>query len=102
MGLMITGKLVSTSSETGLSTAVTRLIAKGGEPLIRKGVDMAMRLLGEQFVSGQTIAEALANSRKLESRGFRHSYDMLGEAATTAEDAGRYYADYERAVHAIG
>jgi RHH-type proline utilization regulon transcriptional repressor/proline dehydrogenase/delta 1-pyrroline-5-carboxylate dehydrogenase len=101
-GLMITGKLVSTSSETGLSTAVTRLIAKGGEPLIRKGVDMAMRLLGEQFVSGQTIAEALANSRKLESRGFRHSYDMLGEAATTAEDAGRYYADYERAVHAIG
>ena len=63
---------------------------------------MAMRLMGEQFVTGQTIAEALANSRKLEARGFRYSYDMLGEAAMTAEDAQRYYASYEQAIHAIG
>ena len=63
---------------------------------------MAMRLMGEQFVSGQTIEEALANSRRLEARGFRYSYDMLGEAATTAADAARYFADYEQAIHAIG
>ena len=91
-GLMITGKLVTTNSETGLSSALTRLIGRGGEPLIRKGVDMAMRLMGEQFVTGETISEALANSRKFEARGFRYSYDMLGEAATTEEDAQRYYA----------
>lgn len=42
---------------------------------------MAMRLMGEQFVTGETIAEALANARKLEEKGFRYSYDMLGEAA---------------------
>ena len=48
---------------------------------------MAMRLMGEQFVTGETISEALANSRKYEARGFRYSYDMLGEAATTEEDA---------------
>ncbi len=101
-GLMITGKLVGTSSESGLSHALTRLIGRGGEPLIRKGVDMAMRLMGEQFVCGQTIAEALANSRRLEARGFRYSYDMLGEAAATAEDATRYLAAYEQAIHAIG
>jgi len=101
-GLMITGKLVTTNSETGLSSALTRLIGKGGEPLIRKGVDMAMRLMGEQFVTGETISEALANSRKYEARGFRYSYDMLGEAATTEEDAQRYYASYEQAIHAIG
>jgi RHH-type transcriptional regulator, proline utilization regulon repressor / proline dehydrogenase / delta 1-pyrroline-5-carboxylate dehydrogenase len=101
-GLMITGKLVTTNSETGLSSALTRLIGKGGEPLIRKGVDMAMRLMGEQFVTGETISEALANSRKFEARGFRYSYDMLGEAATTEEDAQRYYASYEQAIHAIG
>jgi proline dehydrogenase len=41
---------------------------------------MAMRLMGEQF-TGETIAEALANARKLEDKGFRYSYDMLGEAA---------------------
>ncbi|GGF28435.1 bifunctional protein PutA [Aliidongia dinghuensis] len=101
-GLVVTGRLTTTSSESGLSSALTRLIGKGGEPLIRKGVDIAMRMMGEQFVTGQTISEALANSRKLESRGFRYSYDMLGEAATTARDADRYYADYEQAIHAIG
>src|SRR5476651_857764 len=101
-GLMITGKLVTTNSEAGLSSALTRLIGRGGEPLIRKGVDMAMRLMGEQFVTGETISEALANSRKFEARGFRYSYDMLGEAATTEEDAVRYYASYEQAIHAIG
>ncbi|OZI74476.1 trifunctional transcriptional regulator/proline dehydrogenase/L-glutamate gamma-semialdehyde dehydrogenase [Bordetella genomosp. 12] len=101
-GLMITGKLVAVSSEQSLSRALTRLIGKGGEPLVRKGVNMAMRMMGEQFVSGQTISEALANNRKLEARGFRYSYDMLGEAATTAQDADRYNAAYEQAIHAIG
>uniref|UniRef100_UPI0031E13FBE trifunctional transcriptional regulator/proline dehydrogenase/L-glutamate gamma-semialdehyde dehydrogenase n=1 Tax=Inquilinus sp. TaxID=1932117 RepID=UPI0031E13FBE len=101
-GLVVTGKLVTTNSEAGLSAALTRLIGRGGEPLIRKGVDIAMRMMGEQFVSGQTISEALANGRKLESKGFRYSYDMLGEAATTAADADRYYRDYEQAIHAIG
>ncbi|HYD78858.1 MAG TPA: trifunctional transcriptional regulator/proline dehydrogenase/L-glutamate gamma-semialdehyde dehydrogenase [Paucimonas sp.] len=101
-GLLITGKLVSTSSEQGLGSALTKLIAKGGEPLIRKGVDLAMRMLGNQFVTGQTIAEALANSRDNEARGYRYSYDMLGEAALTAKDAAKYYAAYETAIHAIG
>ena len=101
-GLLITGKLVSSSSEKGLGAALTRIIAKGGEPLIRKGVDMAMRMLGNQFVTGQTIDEALKNSRDNEARGYRYSYDMLGEAALTEADAENYYASYEAAIHAIG
>ena len=101
-GLLITGKLVSTNSEKNLGSALTRLIAKGGEPLIRKGVDMAMRMLGNQFVTGQTIEEALKNSRENETRGYRYSYDMLGEAALTDSDAKNYYASYESAIHAIG
>ncbi|QRM57324.1 trifunctional transcriptional regulator/proline dehydrogenase/L-glutamate gamma-semialdehyde dehydrogenase [Sinorhizobium sp. BG8] len=101
-GLVVTGKLTATANETSLSSALTRLVARGGEPVIRKGVDIAMRLMGEQFVTGQTIEEALKNSRALEAKGFRYSYDMLGEAATTAEDAARYMNDYETAIHAIG
>ncbi len=101
-GLMISGQLVATHSEQGLGSALTRLLARGGEPLIRKGVDLAMRLLGQQFVTGQTIDEALERSRPLEARGYRYSYDMLGEAALTAEDAQRYHAAYEAAIHAIG
>ena len=101
-GLMITGKLVSTHSEDALGGAVTRLIARGGEPVIRRGVDFAMRLLGKQFVMGETIEDALERSRANEARGYLHSFDMLGEAATTAEDAARYLASYEHAIHAIG
>ena len=101
-GLVVTGRLTTTTSESSLGSALTRLIARGGEPLIRKGTDLAMRMMGEQFVTGQTIEEALANSRKLEARGFRYSYDMLGEAATTADDAARYLKDYEDAIRAIG
>ncbi|MEY4414483.1 MAG: trifunctional transcriptional regulator/proline dehydrogenase/L-glutamate gamma-semialdehyde [Pseudomonadota bacterium] len=101
-GLLITGKLVGTHSENGLSASIGRLVSLGGEPLIRKGVDMAMRMMGEQFVTGETIEEALDNARHQEQQGFTHSFDMLGEAAMTAADAERYRRDYERAIHAIG
>src|SRR5271157_1421333 len=101
-GLVLTGRLVATNSEQTLGAALTRLIARSGEPIIRKGVDVAMRLMGEQFVTGRTIEEAINASREREARGFTFSYDMLGEAAMTAEDAARYLSEYERAVRAIG
>ena len=101
-GLLITGKLVATHSDSGLSAALRKGVARGGEPLIRKGVDMAMRLMGEQFVIGETIAQALDKARTREDEGFRYSYDMLGEAALTAADAQAYLAAYEVAIHAIG
>ena len=101
-GLLFTGRLVATHNEANLSRSLNRIIGKSGEPLIRKGVDMAMRLMGEQFVTGETISEALANARKLEDKGFRYSYDMLGEAALTAKDAEAYLVSYQQAIHAIG
>ena len=101
-GLLLTGKLVATHSDRGLTATLRRAVARGGEPLIRKGVDMAMRLMGEQFVTGETIAQALDNAKSREAQGFRYSYDMLGEAAMTAADAQRYFEAYEAAIHAIG
>ena len=101
-GLMITGQLVGAVDDTGLGAALSRLIARSGAPIIRAGVDTAMRVLGEQFVCGQTIDAALANARALEARGYRDSSDMVGEAAATAEDAERYLASYEGALRAIG
>jgi len=101
-GLLFTGRLVATHNEAKLSNSLSRIIGKGGEPLIRKGVDMAMRLMGEQFVTGETIAQALANARKHEDKGFRYSYDMLGEAALTEKDAQAYLVSYQQAIHAIG
>ncbi|MBK9136038.1 MAG: trifunctional transcriptional regulator/proline dehydrogenase/L-glutamate gamma-semialdehyde dehydrogenase [Betaproteobacteria bacterium] len=101
-GLLLTGKLVGTHSDTSLAATLRRVVARGGEPLIRKGVDMAMRMMGEQFVTGETIEQALDRARERESQGFRYSYDMLGEAALTAADADAYFGAYERAIDAIG
>ncbi|WP_137788170.1 trifunctional transcriptional regulator/proline dehydrogenase/L-glutamate gamma-semialdehyde dehydrogenase [Sphingomonas sp. 3P27F8] len=101
-GLVVTGKLTSSVNDSGLGAALTRLIARAGEPVIRRGVDMAMRMMGEQFVTGETIEQAVKRAKALEARGFQYSYDMLGEAATTAADADRYYRDYEKAIDAIG
>ena len=101
-GLVVTGRLVATHSARGLSASLTRIVARGGEPLIRKGVDLAMRMLGRQFVTGETIEDAIANGEDNRRRGYRYSYDMLGEAALTAADAGRYLAAYEHAIAAIG
>ncbi|PBQ11668.1 trifunctional transcriptional regulator/proline dehydrogenase/L-glutamate gamma-semialdehyde dehydrogenase [Pseudomonas congelans] len=101
-GLLLTGRLVATHNEAGLTSSLSRIIGKSGEPMIRKGVDMAMRLMGEQFVTGETIGEALANASRFEAKGFRYSYDMLGEAALTEHDAQKYLASYEQAIHSIG
>lgn len=100
-GLLITGKLTATNDKQ-MSSALGRLIGKGGAPLIRQGVNYAMRLLGKQFVTGQTIEEALQNGKEREKMGYRFSFDMLGEAAYTQADADRYYRDYVEAIHAIG
>ncbi len=54
-GLVVTGKLVGSVDDRGLGAALTRLVARAGEPVIRRGVDLAMRMMGEQFVTGETI-----------------------------------------------
>jgi RHH-type proline utilization regulon transcriptional repressor/proline dehydrogenase/delta 1-pyrroline-5-carboxylate dehydrogenase len=101
-GLLLTGRLVGTVDEKSLGATLTRLIARSGAPIIRASVDTAMRVMGEQFVCGQTIRAALHHARSLESIGFRYSFDMLGEAAATAHDAARYLQSYVDALHAIG
>ncbi len=101
--LMLTGRFLH--AEPGahdLRAAWRRFIARSGEPVVRQAVVAAMRILARQFVIGRTIAEALDRARPAERQGWRHSYDMLGEAAHTAADAARYLHAYEEAIGAIG
>jgi RHH-type proline utilization regulon transcriptional repressor/proline dehydrogenase/delta 1-pyrroline-5-carboxylate dehydrogenase len=101
--LMLTGRLLHAGpAEHDLRSALRRLAARSGEPLVRQAVTGAMRILGRQFVIGRTIEEAIERARELERHDYRHSYDMLGEAARTAGDAERYIAAYDRAIAAIG
>jgi RHH-type proline utilization regulon transcriptional repressor/proline dehydrogenase/delta 1-pyrroline-5-carboxylate dehydrogenase len=100
---MLTGKLVNLAEDTkrNFGGAFKRLVGRAGEPVIRLAVRQAMRIMGHQFVMGRTIEEALKRSRKGE-RGYRHSFDMLGEAALTRKDAERYFEAYRKAILAIG
>jgi RHH-type transcriptional regulator, proline utilization regulon repressor / proline dehydrogenase / delta 1-pyrroline-5-carboxylate dehydrogenase len=101
-GLMLTGKLMETPQQKSLSSLLTGILARSGRAIIRKAVDVAMRMMGEQFVTGETIQDALKHAEVLEDQGFQYSYDMLGEAALTDPDAARYYDDYTQAIYAIG
>jgi RHH-type transcriptional regulator, proline utilization regulon repressor / proline dehydrogenase / delta 1-pyrroline-5-carboxylate dehydrogenase len=102
-GLMLTGRLLGSSADDGdLTAALRRLLARSGEPVVRQAVTAAMRVLARQFVMGRTIAEALERAAAPEREGYRHSYDMLGEAARTAADARHYFESYEAAIAAIG
>jgi RHH-type proline utilization regulon transcriptional repressor/proline dehydrogenase/delta 1-pyrroline-5-carboxylate dehydrogenase len=99
-GLGLSARIVHPSESPGgiLSGLTHRL----GAPAVRQGVRQAMRILGHQFVLGETIEEALKRARPARDRGFRHSYDMLGEGARTWDDARRYAQSYARAIDAIG
>jgi RHH-type proline utilization regulon transcriptional repressor/proline dehydrogenase/delta 1-pyrroline-5-carboxylate dehydrogenase len=91
----------------GMGLSLTRktldsALSKVGEPVIRKAMVEAMRMLGRQFVLGETIEDALKNAKGYEKKGYRVSYDMLGEGARTMDDAQRYYRSYHHAIEAIG
>ena len=103
-GLMLTGRLVTLEPDTAAETVdwVRRLVARLGEPVVRRAVLQAMRILGGQYVLGRTIGEAMRRGRALEDPGTRFSFDMLGEGARTARDAERYFEAYAGAIDAIG
>ena len=103
-GLMLTGKIVELGKGTKFDTAgyLKRLITRSGEPVIRSAMKQAMRIMGKQFVLGRTIEEALGIAKPLEAEGYRFSYDMLGEAAFTADDAKKYFSSYKSALKKLG
>jgi RHH-type transcriptional regulator, proline utilization regulon repressor / proline dehydrogenase / delta 1-pyrroline-5-carboxylate dehydrogenase len=102
-GLMLTGKLVkiSAGSEKGFMGTLGRMASQSSEPIIRASLRQAMRIMGKQFVLGRTIEEALAVAKDQRKDGYTFSFDMLGEAAMTAEDAARYFTIYRAAGVAI-
>ncbi len=103
-GLMLTGRLVRLKEARSANPldALKRLVARSGEAVIRQAIRQAVKVLGEQFVMGRTIEDAIARARAFEARGYRISYDMLGEAARSEADAERYFQRYATAIDAVG
>ncbi|MBD1558090.1 bifunctional proline dehydrogenase/L-glutamate gamma-semialdehyde dehydrogenase PutA [Vibrio sp. S9_S30] len=103
-GLMLTGKVVGLKETESKSPtqAVNSLVNKLSEPVIRKAMHQAMKIMGYQFVLGRTISEAQKNGKKMRDKGYTYSFDMLGEAALTEADADKYFKDYIMAIEAVG
>jgi RHH-type proline utilization regulon transcriptional repressor/proline dehydrogenase/delta 1-pyrroline-5-carboxylate dehydrogenase len=98
--LMLTGTLARWhDAEQESFSVLKQLIARLGEPVVRTAVRQAMRILAGQFVLAETIEEAVA--RAAGRRPYRFSFDMLGEAARTAEDAERYFESYKSAIATV-
>ena len=101
--LLLTGRVVKVDDEVGdIGSYLHRLVAKSGETLIRQALIQAMRILGSHFVLGRTISEALDRAGEGEAKGYRYSFDMLGESAHTDADAKFYVKAYGQAISAIG
>ncbi len=99
--LSMTQSVLEGSVSKGPLDALRGAIKRLGEPVIRAAVRRAMKELGNQFVLGEDMDEALKRSRKWADEGATFSYDMLGEAALTFPDADRYFAAYMDAIRAI-
>ena len=101
--LVLTGRLIAWREDPGSDplAVLRRGLARVGAPLIRAALQRAMGILGAQFVMGRTIAEALTRAAQGTGARERHSFDMLGEAACTAQDARRYAARYHDTIAAV-
>ena len=104
LALMMTGRVVQLDATvTGdVGSFMRKLVSRSGEPVIRQSMVQAMKIIGRQFVMGRTIKEALVRARGDEKAGYRHSFDMLGEAARTMADADAYMEAYSVAISAVG
>nr|WP_088917857.1 bifunctional proline dehydrogenase/L-glutamate gamma-semialdehyde dehydrogenase PutA [Granulosicoccus antarcticus] len=94
--LLLTGRVLAEGENP--TRSLSSLLKRVGEPVVRTAVGQAMKLLGRQFVLGQNIDQAVREARGLEKQGYTYSYDMLGEAAHTFEDAERYTQAYANAI----
>ncbi len=103
-GLLITGSMVnySDTSHEARFGLLKKTIGRLGEPVIRKSMNFAMKIMGKQFVMGETIEDATERALEKEQKGYVYSYDMLGEGARTMVDAQRYFQAYVDAIHVIG
>ncbi|MEP9400979.1 bifunctional proline dehydrogenase/L-glutamate gamma-semialdehyde dehydrogenase PutA [Sphingomonas sp. VNH70] len=99
IGLTLTGKLVGEGGAAGVGETIRRLAGRLGEPVIRRALAAAVGIMGDQFVLGATIEDALKRAAK---EGYLCSFDMLGEGARTAADAERYERIYAAAIEAVG
>ena len=104
IGLLMTGRITSMDDEFSDApvNVIEKMINRLGEPVIRRSVVRAMKILGGEFVLGETLNDALRRGKKFFGSSQIYSFDMLGEGARTFPDASRYFGAYRSAIEFIG
>ncbi len=102
--LLLTGTLYSPllNEQKNLTQSLKRAMSRVGISMLRPIIMQMMKQIGDEFIMGQTIETALKRSAELAKLGYEFSFDMLGEAARTDEDAKHYFAAYVHALNIIG
>lgn len=98
--LMLTGRVLD-EGDGGVADTLRAMVQRLGEPVIRVATQAAMREMGEQFVLGRSIEEAMRRGQDFTRNGYLYSFDMLGEAARTEADALRYHRAYADAISSL-
>lgn len=102
-GLMLTGRFVTFTDVKGsIGALLSQMVARLGEPLVRTALKKTMELMGGQFVLGEDIETALRRAETMMKKGYRFSFDMLGESAHTQAQANHFHDTYRKAIAAIG
>ena len=103
-GLMLTGKLLYQEQENtpALPDLLRKLLSRLEQPVLRGALKAAMKIMADEFVLGRNIDEAIRRSQTASLRGYRFSYDMLGEAALTSNTADHYEQAYAQAIETLG
>jgi len=100
-GLQLTGKLFEGHHLGSPFSFIKTLTKRLGRPIAEQAVRQAMGIMGEQFIAGQTLEEALKRINNAKDNDV-HSFDMLGEAALCEEDAESYLKAYTEAIITLG
>ena len=102
-GLSISSKILDDSNNSQpVVKVLNKLLKKLSKPVIKKAVYHAMQVISSNFIYSPTIDGVLKKIPKEKKKGFLYSFDMLGEAALTLDDADKYYDSYYNAIDSIG
>ena len=97
MAFMLTGKIVK-KNDINESQIFKDLLKNLSGPILRSAIKQSINILAKQFIFEKNITNANKKIRNSKDNNYAYSFDMLGEAALTYEDAEKYYQNYEAAI----
>ncbi|WP_434340020.1 bifunctional proline dehydrogenase/L-glutamate gamma-semialdehyde dehydrogenase PutA [Motilimonas cestriensis] len=106
-GLLLTGRITPLDNPTqSIKQTIKSLVSSLTEPIVRKALNHAMRLMAHQFVMGKNITNALQQGLKYTNdprfgNKPHLNFDMLGETAITSETAQHNLAAQIQNLHQI-